>query len=327
MKKIVCVLTLVGLSIVAGCKSASKDRPYTIAFVSKIKGIPYFEACEKGAEEAASELKLGLRTIAPTKADSNEQINLLTAAIASGEYNALAVACTEKDRVSPTLRTAGMPVVTFDADAQPAARQFFVNMATYDAVSEALVAELLAGLGANPKGKVAIVTSSLEAPNQAEWAKRIKVLLAKHPGLEVLPEVTHGEDRDLGVSKCRTLIRAEGDKGLVGMIGLTSIAVPAAAEAVRQAGLKGKVVVTGVSTPRDMRDYVKDGTVKAFVLWNPVDLGYLTVYVCDLLRREKMPTTGTIEAGRLGKIEVKDGEVLLGKPLRFTKETIDNYSF
>ena len=120
--------------------------------------------------------------MAPTKADSNQQIDLLTSAIASGEYDALAVACTEKDRVSPTLREAGMPVVTFDADAQPDARKFFVNMATYDAVAGAMVDALIAGLGPNPKGKIGIVTSSLEAPNQAEWARRIKVLLKKYPG-------------------------------------------------------------------------------------------------------------------------------------------------
>ena len=85
--------------------------------------------------------------------------------------------------------------------------------------------------------------------------------------------------------------------------------------------------MTGVSTPRDMRDYVKDGTVKSFILWSPVDLGYLTVHVCDLVRQEKMPETGTINAGRLKNIKVTDREVLLGAPLKFTMENIDKYDF
>src|SRR5262249_36753764 len=176
---------------------------------------------------------------------------------ASGDYDCLAVACTEQDRVSPSLKAArdqGLPVITYDADARPEARDFFVNMATYDSVAQAMVDALVAELGARPQGKVGIVTSSLEAPNQSEWARRIKKYITKWPGLELLPEVTHGEDRDLGVTKARALVQANKDKGLVGIIGLTSVAVPAAAEAVRQEELKGTIKGTGVSTPRDMAD-------------------------------------------------------------------------
>ena len=40
-----------------------------------------------------------------------------------------------------------------------------------------------------------------------------------------------------------------------------------------------------------------------------------------------MPDNGTIKAGRLGEIKVKDREVLLGEPIRFDKDTVDNYDF
>ncbi len=331
MKKIFCLLIMFSLTFQTGCtRDSSKPRRYTIAFVPKLKGIPYFTACEKGAREAAEELGLELVYDGPTKADSNLQINLLKNRIASGEYDCFAVACTEKDRVSPTLKQArekGIPVVTFDADAQPEARQFFVNMASYDGVAQGMVDALIEQLGPDPKGSIGIVTSSKEAPNQAEWAKRIKAYIQKWPNLTVLEEVVHGEDRDLGVEKTRALIQANKDRGLVGILGLTSVAVPAAAEAVRQERIKGKIVVTGVSTPSDMRDYIKDDTVKSFILWNPVDLGYLTVQVCELLRQGKMPENGVIQAGRLKDIQVNDREVLLGKPLKFTRQNIDEYDF
>jgi ABC-type sugar transport system substrate-binding protein len=314
----------------AGC-GARASKTFTIGFMPKLKGIPYFNACQRGAGEAARELGINLKYDGPTKAESNLQIALLTDWIESGEYDCLAVACTERDLVSPTLRTARerrLPVVTYDADGQPDARQFFVNMASYDAVAEGMVEALVEQLGKDPEGKVGILTSSLEAPNQSEWAKRIKAYIKKkYRGLEVLPETTHGEDREEGVRKARALIQAERDQGLVGIIALTSVAVPAAAEAVRQEKVKGKIKVTGVSTPRDMRDYVRDGTVPVFILWSPIDLGYLTVHVCDLVRKGKMPETGTIEAGRLGKIKVSQREVLLGKPLRFDRGNIDKYDF
>ena len=219
-----------------------------------------------------------------------------------------------------------MLVVTYDADTQPDARQFFVNMATYDSVAEAMVDAMAEELGPDAKGKVGLLTSSIQAPNQSEWAKRMKVYVKKkHPNLELLPEEEHGEDRNAGITKAKAMIQAHAD--LKGIIGLTSVAVPAAAEAVRQEKKKGEIKVTGVSTPRDMKDYVHDGTVNIVILWNPVDLGYLTVYVSYLLHEGKMPENGTIDAGRLGKIQVKDREVLLGKPIRFNRENIDKFEF
>jgi rhamnose transport system substrate-binding protein len=302
---------------------------FRLLFVPKLTGIPYFQACKKGAEEAAKELGIQLVYDGPNTADVNAQIELLSNAVASGEYQALAVACNEPDRIDPVLKQArdrGMTVITYDADAR-SARDFFVNQATYEAVAEAMadaMAEQLPGAA----GKVGILTSFVHAPNQSEWARRLRAYAAKkYPGLTILPEEEHGEDRNPGITKARALIASHKD--LKGIIGLTSVAVPAAAEAVRQENRKGEVVVTGVSTPRDMREYLMDGTVKTVILWNPVDLGYLTVYVVHLQKQGKMPAggTGTIRAGRLGEIQVRDHEVLLGRPLRITKENVDRLDF
>jgi rhamnose transport system substrate-binding protein len=291
--------------------------------------IPYFQACEKGAKEAAAELKIQLEYNGPNKAEVNPQIDLLNQWAASGDYDCLAVACNDPDLIADTLRRArqkGLLVVTYDADTQEDARDFFVNQGTYNDVARAMVDALAEELEPRGSGKVALLTSSVTAPNQRQWADRIKAYVKeKYPQMELLGETEHGEEREEGVRKAQALIQTHPD--LKGIIGLTSVAVPAAAEAVRKEGKKGQIKVGGVSTPKDMRDYVKDGTVTSFILWNPVDLGYLTVYVAHLLHQKKMPETGTIEAGRLGKITVRDREVLLGKPIRFTRENIDRYDF
>lgn len=322
-------LVLAALAVGCGGGAPKGERPFTVGFMPKLVGIPYFNACKRGAEEAARELKIELVYDGPTKADSNQQIDLINQWVASGNYDCLVVACNDPDLVAPALRDArdnNLLVVTYDADCQPDARRFFVNMATYDAVARAMVDAMAEELGPNADGKVGILTSSIQAPNQSEWAKRLKAYAKeKYPAMRLLAETEHGEDRDLGVTRAKSLIQANPD--LKGIIGLTSVAVPAAAEAVRQEGKKGQVKVTGVSTPKDMRDYVKDGTVNTVVLWNPVDLGYLSVHVAHLLRQGKVPENGSIEAGRLGRINVKDREVLLGAPIRFTRDTIDHYDF
>src|SRR5262245_2070829 len=306
----------------AGCATKSADRPVKIGFMPKLVGLPYFNACQRGAEEAARELGVELFYNGPTQADANQQINMLSQWIASGEYAVIAVACNDPDLIAPTLRQArkqGILVVTYDADSQPDAREFFVNQATYEAVAEAMADVMADELEPKGTGNVGILTSFIQAPNQRQWADRMKAYVQKkYPSMHFLDETQHGEDRNLGIQKAKALIQANED--LKGIIGLTSVAVPAAAEAVRQEGKAGKIKVTGVSTPKDMRDYVKDGTVKAFVLWNPVDLGYLAVQVAELLRKQQMQPEGTIEAGRLGKIGVRNREVLLGKPIRFSKE-------
>ncbi|MBN1441701.1 MAG: rhamnose ABC transporter substrate-binding protein, partial [Planctomycetes bacterium] len=70
----------------------------------------------------------------------------------------------------------------------------------------------------------------------------------------------------------------------------------------------------------------KNGTVKKFVLWDPVDFGYLTVHAARRLADGELED-GTASFGRLGELEVKDGVVVLGAPLVFDIENIDRYQF
>jgi hypothetical protein len=59
-----------------------------------------------------------------------------------------------------------------------------------------------------------------------------------------------------------------------------------------------------------------------------VDLGYLAVHVANAQLEGNLPKSGSFEAGRLGKVEmIAEDEVLLGPPLVFTKENIDQYNF
>ena len=79
-----------------------------------------------------------------------------------------------------------------------------------------------------------------------------------------------------------------------------------------------------------MREYVKDGTVKSFALWNPADLGYLAAYAAKALVDGDI--TGaegdTFEAGELGSYTVgADGAVLLGEPFVYNAENIDDFDF
>ena len=200
-----------------------------------------------------------------------------------------------------------------------------MNQATPQQIGFGLVDAMAKDLG-QPEGKVAIVTARLTAANQNEWMKYMKERLAKYPKMELVATKPSNEDQKLAFEVTRDMLKTYPD--LKGIFGISSVAFPGAAEAVKQAGQTGKVLVTGLATPNDMKAYVKDGTVKSILLWKTEDLGYLTVEIGKAL------VDGTLKAGdksfkskSLGEKTIQGDNVLLGDPMIFNKENIDQFNF
>jgi rhamnose transport system permease protein len=133
------------------------------------------------------------------------------------------------------------------------------------------------------------------------------------------------DDRDKAFAETQTVLRANPTVKLI--MAIAAPAVPGAAEAVRQAG-RTDVKVMGLSLPNLNKKYVHDGVVQVVMLWDTANLGYLTVQAATLAARGALARgASSIEAGRLGAMEVRGTEVLLGKPLVMTKANIDQYDF
>lgn len=303
----------------------SGDDKLQIAMMPKVVGIDYFNAVEQGAREAAEELGAELIWDGPTKNDVSRQVEMLDTWIARG-VDVIAVAPNDPNALAPTLEKArerGIPVVTYDADSTESSRDYFVNQATAQSIGYALIDEMGAQIGGS--GEVAIVTGSLTADNQNQWIKHMKARIAeKYPNMKIVAVKPSEEDQQLATQVTQDLLKAYPE--LKGVFGITSVAFPGAALAVKQAGKSGQVAVVGLATPKSMLQYVEDGTVKTVILWNPMDLGYLTVQVAAALANDEKPTA-TITAGRLGDKQVSGTQVLLGDPMKFTKENIRDYDF
>jgi len=111
------------------------------------------------------------------------------------------------------------------------------------------------------------------------------------------------------------------------IMAICSPAVPGAAEAVKQSG-RTDVKVIGLSLPNDNKRYVHEGITDAVILWNTMDLGYLTIHAAKAVHEGKLKLGDTsLAAGRLGKVEVAGDNILLGQPLTFTKDNIDQFDF
>lgn len=308
-------------------EAATSSSGITIAMIPKVEGMDYFRACRKGAEEAAKALGVKLIYRGPSENKVERQIELIDGFITQG-VNVIAVSPNDPVAIAPELRKArakGIHVLTFDADAQKNAREFFVDQCTPKSVGYALVDEMAAQVG--PDAPVAIVTGSLTAANQNEWIKYMKErMAAKYPKMKIVVTKPSQEDQQLAFQVTQDLLKAY--PSVKGIFGITSAAFPGAADAVEQAGESGKIAVVGLSTPKDMKPYVKSGTVKTVILWNPVDLGYLTIEAAKAVADGTLkPGATELDAGRLGKVKVEGDEIILGKPAKFTAANIDNFNF
>jgi len=310
----------------SGGPTTANGRKPVIAMMPKAKGDPYFISCRQGADEAAKELGVELLWDGPTDLDPAKQNELVEAWITRG-VDAIAVSVENKVGISTVLRKArekGIKVVTWDADGEKDARDFLINQATPQGIGYTLTDEAARIL--NSKGDFAIITASLSAANQNEWIKYIKERLAqKYPDLKLVAIQPSEGDRDRAFAETQTVLKVYPNVKLI--MAIAAPAVPGAAEAVKQSG-RSDVKVTGLSLPNMCKPYIKEGVAESIVLWNTVDLGYLTVFASHALSTGGLkPGDKELSAGRLGKIQVVDDEVRLGAPFIFNKENIDRFNF
>ena len=307
---------------------AGKD--IVLVDVPKLIGIGYFAATTKGQQEAAEELgNVQVTTDAPTEANIDEQIAFIDNYITRG-VDGILFAANDPVAIGPVLKKAleaGIHVVGYDANSIPEAREWFVNQAEFNGIAKALLDSLAAEKGED--ASFGIVTSTFTTPNQARWIAEMWAYANQcYPEMTWLETLEAQEDYNLSFEQANTLIDKYGDE-LDGLFGMTSVATPAAADAVTQAGLCGEVAVVGLATPNAMKPFVNDGCVQSVVLWNPVDLGYAAVYVMRaIVDGELKPGDTEVEAGRLGTLQIVNGsEVLLGPPFIYTAENINDFDF
>ncbi len=308
----------------AGPETAGK--PLTIAMMPKSKGNAYFIACRRGAEEAAKELGVELLWDGPTDPDPAKQNEIVETWITRG-VDVIAVAVENREGISSALRKAqdaGIKVVTWDSDAEPDARSFFVNQATPQGIGTSLM-----DAGAKSMqnaGEFAVISASLTSANQNEWLKYIdQRLKEKYPEIKRVANRPCDDLQKKAFDEATTLLNSYPDLKLI--MAICSPAVPGAAEAVKQSG-RTDVKVVGLGLPNDNKPYVHGGVTDTVILWNTMDLGYLTVYTATALAQGALePDAATFEAGRLGKLKIEGDNILLGQPFSFTKQNIDQFDF
>ncbi|GAA4818728.1 rhamnose ABC transporter substrate-binding protein [Nocardioides caeni] len=301
----------------------------TVTFLPKNLGNPYFETSDAGGEKAVKEFGGVYDEVGPDTAGPDAQVSYIDTAAAQG-VNVLVVSANDPDALCDSLnaaREAGTKVVTFDSDTNPECRDLFINQATAEGIAKVQVDMIAEQIG--DSGEIAILSAAANATNQNAWIELMEAELeASHPDIELVATVYGDDDDQTSFDKTAALLADHPN--LKGIISPTTVGISAAARYLSTSDAKGKVALTGLGTPNQMRDYVKDGTVTEFALWNPEDLGFLSAYAGKALADGDI--TGeegdTFSAGDLGEFTVgADGTVLLGDPFRYNADNIDDFNF
>ena len=221
---------------------------------------------------------------------------------------------------------AGVKVVTFDSDTTADCRNLFINQATAEGIAKIQVDIIASEIG--DAGEIAILSASANATNQNAWIEMMKKeLTANHPNIKLVDTVYGNDDDQTSFDKTQGLLSAHPK--LKGIISPTTVGISAAARFLSKSSSKGKVMLTGLGTPNQMRAFVKDGTVTEFALWNPEELGSLAAYAAAALVKGEI--TGKegdkFKAGDKEYTVGADATVLLGEPYKFNKDNIDNFKF
>lgn len=219
-------------------------------------------------------------------------------------------------------------IVAYDSDTNPDCRDLFINQASSEEIGRSEVKLLSEQIGG--KGEIAILSATANATNQNTWIKFMQDELKKpeYSGMKLV-KIAYGDDDDQkSFQQTQGLLQAYPN--LKGIISPTTVGIAAAARYISGSKYKGKVALTGLGTPDQMRKFVKDGTVEAFELWDPKNLGYLAAYAAAALSSGQI--TGAqgekFKAGKLGERTIgANGEVILGPPTVFDAKNIDQYHF
>ncbi len=308
--------------------SAPSDA--TISFIPKNLNNPYITLELSGAKDAADELGYTYAEAAPLDAGSDSQIPFIQTEVQNGT-NIIAVSPNDPDAVCPALedaRAGGAKIITFDSDSATDCRDLFINQVSVDDVAKGILEQLYDQIGGT--GDIAILSATAAAPNQNSWIAAMEDQIAASSDYEWnIVSTVYGDDDDTkSFQEAQGLLQSYPD--LAAIISPTTVGIAATARYLSTSEYKGEVALVGLGLPGQMKEYIEDGTVKAFALWDPSQVGYLTAYAGKALLDGTI--TGkegdTFEAGDLGDYTVgEDGLVLVGELLKFDADNIDEYDY
>ncbi|MDR2180862.1 MAG: rhamnose ABC transporter substrate-binding protein [Synergistaceae bacterium] len=315
---------------------SARGKKITIYFIPKNLGNVYFEALSTGFYDAISELgdeNFKYVYSGPQVAEADNQIEFVKKAI-QDKADALFISAnsnTALNSVFDEARAAGVRVYIINQDipGSEAHRDAAIMPVNFDTIGRAQM-ELM-GEQMGYEGSFAILSATVDAPDQNTWVGLMKKELEDNPKYAKmeLVEVVYGDDQlEKSAAEAKALLSKYPD--LKGILSPTTVGIAAACQVVRESGMSGKIKVTGLGLPSQMAEFILDGTCEGFQLWNPPYEGYISVYMVWAEKKEGFtPVPGAkFTTRKLGEYTIQpNGQILtLENPMLYDKSNIGKYS-
>lgn len=314
----------IAISLMSTAAAAETTK---IALVVKALGIGFFEAANKGAQEAAKELgDVEVIYTGPTGTTAEGQIEVINALIAQN-VDAIAISANDTDALVPTLKKAmqrGIKVISWDSGVAKEGRLMHLSPS-----SSPLIGNMIIKLAADnlpDGGDVAVLSATSTSTNQNTWIAEMNKVKDNYKGINVVATVYGDDLADKSYREAQGLLKTHPN--LKAIIAPTSVGIVAAAQAVTDAGKAGQVNVTGLGLPSEMAGHVKSGASKSFAIWNPIDLGYAaTTIAYHLVKGDAKAEPGAdIPMGRMGKVKLDENtEGAMADPFVYDASNIDQF--
>ena len=297
-----------------------------IAFVMKLRGIPYTNAMERGMKQAVDELGIEAVFLGPqTGGDTVQQITIIEDQISAG-VDAIVISPNDDKAVIPVIKKAmqkGIKVFTWDSDAPDSERIFYVAAADDIGIGEQIIDKIAKEI--NGKGKVAVMTGSPNALNLKLHVDGVVKGAKKYPGITLVePYIYNDDDQQKAIAGAITVLQRHPD--LAAFAAVNSPGVPGSARALIQTGKEGKVKIWGLSLPSENKEYLKQDIVNGLILWDPAKLTYVTAKLVNDYLDGKKPKNG-VEIEGIGKLEVRPDGLILIPGAIITKDNVDEFDF
>lgn len=325
-------LILAGLSVASvGPANAAKTK-YKVTYIPKNLGNPYFDAIVGGFNKAAKKLNMSVKVVAPAQAGATDQIPFIEAAIQQ-KVDAIAISPNDADALCPTLKRAmraGIVVLTVNGDTTASCRQASITPTDFSVLGKYLVDQTAKLIG--DSGDWAFLSATSTAPDQNSWLVGAQKYIdsGAKPNMKLVATVYGDDQPEKSATEAQALLARFPN--LKAINAPTTVGIAAAAQVLSTSPLKGKVVVTGLGTPNQMRQYIKDGTVESFSLWDPGLQGEIAANLIVQMKTKKLkPKSGlkfNVKGVGPGSWTMgKDALIIAGPPQEFNASNIDKFNF
>ena len=327
--RLLSVMAAVSLLLAACAPQAApaveEKEPYEIAVVVKITGIPWFNVMETGVNKAASELGVNAYQTGPAQADPAQQVKMVEDLVAKG-VDAIAIVPNDAKALEPVLQKAkdkGIIVITHESPDQVGSDYDF-ELIDNVKFAEHAWDQLVEHMG--DSGEYAVFVGGLTVPLHNFWADTgIAYAKEKYPNLTLITErIPCGEDQELARQKTLELLKAYPN--LKGIVGFGSLGPIGAAQALKEKGLTDQVAVVGTVIPSQAAPYLKEGSMKEGILWNPGDAGYGMVWLAKYMLDGNKVENGT-EIPGIGKVTLEGTIIKADAMMDITPENAESLGF